>query len=316
MLRAMSRPEPVLIDPAAAYPQVGELRAAIARRDWAGTRAVIESAPADARCLLVREGSDVDEPIEGFLREQLRADPDDSLAGAMLGTHLIGVGWKVRTRARAQQVSREQFATFHGWLRQAEQVLIDTAARTPAEPAAWVARLTSARGLQLGLAESRRRYDRLRAIDPNNYAGQRQFLQRLCPKWSGSWELLHGWTREELAAAPPGSLAGALVAEAHIEHWLDVPDAEEKAYLSDPAVRTELLEAAGQSIWHADFARPTGWVHAASCFAMMFSLVGDQEAAARTFAQLGDLGSASPWDYLGDPQTVIAERRARAGAVR
>jgi hypothetical protein len=313
MLRAMSDPSDVLLDPAAAYPAVGGLRAAIARRDWAGTRAVLESAPADARCLLIRFGSDEND-LEDFLRSVLAADPDDAVAGAMLGFHLIDVGWRIRTGARAKNVSREQFAAFFGWLRRAEQVLIEAAARNPAEPAVWVARLISARGLQLGLAETRRRYDRLRALDPHNISGQGQFLQTLCPKWSGSWEQLHPWAREEMLAAPPGSLSGALVAAAHIEHWADLKGDERKAYLVHPPLRAELLEAAHRSIWHPEFRRVAGWVQQTSTFAMAVSLVGDQQAAAASFSMLGDLGAKFPWQYLGDPAAAIRERRARAYA--
>ncbi len=315
MLPAMSAPsDAVLLDASAAYPAVFELRAALARRDWAATRVVLESAPADARCLLIRVGSD-EQNLEEFLRQVLARDPEDSIAAAMLGLHLIDVGWKIRGRARANQVSREQFGAFFGWLRQAEQVLIDGAARHPEEPAIWVARLISARGLQLGLAEARRRYDRLRAVDPHNYLGQTQFLQALCPKWSGSWDQLHPWAREEMLAAPPGALAGALVAEAHIEHWLDLDGAEERAYLAAPPLRDELVDAAHRSIWHPEFRPVGGWVQATSAFAMAFSLLGDQQAAAASFSRLGNLAARFPFQYLGgELTTAIRERRARAYA--
>ncbi|MEV6845564.1 hypothetical protein [Actinoplanes sp. NPDC051411] len=302
----------VLFDPAAAYPQVGELRATLARRDWAATRSVIESAPADARCLLVREGSDLP-GLEDLLLRVLADDPDDALAAALLGTHLIEVGWRIRTRARARHVSREQFVAFRAWLTRAEHVLLEATARHPEEPAVWVARITSSRGLELGPAEGRRRYDRLRASDPHNYLGQSQFLQLMCPKWAGTWEKLHAWAREEMLASPPGSLAGALVAEAHLEHSIDMAYVQRQAYFG-PA-RDELHYAAHHSIWNPDFRRPAGWVHAASAFAMAFSQAGDEQAAARTFSLLGSLASVRPWEYLGaDVAAVVRDRRRRAHA--
>jgi hypothetical protein len=281
---------------------------------------LIDSAPPDARCLLIRRGSE-EKDLEGFLRSVLAQDPDDAVAGAMLGFHLIDVGWAVRTAARAQHVSRQQFTAFFEWLRKAEQVLIESAARNPAEPAVWVARLISARGLQLGPAETRRRYDRLRAVDPHNYLGQTQFLQSLCPKWSGSWEQLHPWAREEMLSAPPGALSGGLVPEAHIEHWLDLEGDAKKAYLAHPQVRNELLEAAHRSIWHPEFGRAAGWVSVANAFAMAFSLVGDQPAAAAAFSMVGPLATDFPWKYLGSDVTATVRGRramayAAAGAVR
>jgi hypothetical protein len=312
MLPAVPDPATVLLDPAAAYPEVTEVRTALHRRDWPAVRALLDRLPPAARSLLIRFGSDEDD-LEQFLRGVLAADPEDSAAGAMLGFHLVDVGWKVRTGARATNVSRAQFDTFHGWLRRAEQVLIDAAARHPADPAVWSARLISARGLDLGLAETRRRYDRLRALDPHPYQGQTQFLQTLCPKWSGSWEQLHAWSREEMLAAPLGSLQGALVAMAHIEHWSDLKGPEQQAYLELPHVREELREAGHRSIWHPHFRRSPGWVHAVSTLAMAFSLVRDEPAAGSAFVMLGELATDLPWAYLaGDTVTTIRKRRARA----
>jgi len=314
MIRAVPDSSEVLLDPARAYPGLTDLRAALVQRDWAACRVVLDAAPTGSRTLLIRAGAEWP-GLDEFLHATRRADPDDAAAGAMLGFHRIATAWKIRTRARPQYVSREQFAGFFTWLRQAEQVLVDAAARNPDEPAIWAARIISARGLELGLAESRRRYDRLRAIDPYNYVGQSQFLQTMCPKWAGSWDGLHTWTREELHAAPPGKLTGGLVAEAHVEHWFDLPAAEQKVYLADPAVRDELVEAAERSIWHADFARDAGWVAAASAFAMAFGLVGDQRSAAASFTVLGDLAADFPWEYLdGDVAGTVRDRRKRAYA--
>ena len=315
MLRAMSEPSDVNLDPAAAYAGVAELRAALARRDWPACRAVLDAAPAGGRTFLTRLAGE-EKDLEGFLRPVLKRDPGDADAGALLGLHLIEVGWGIRTRARAKDVSREQFSAFHEWLRKAEQILIDAAAHNPAEPAVWVARLLTARGLELGLAETRRRYDRLRAIDPHNYAGQTQFLQTLCPKWCGSWEQLHAWSREEMLAAPPGSLQGGLIAEAHLEHWFDLEGAEWQAYSRDERVRAELYEAANRSIGHPEFRRGYGWVQVASTFAVLFSVLDDQRAAAAAFSTLGNLAAPFPWKYLsGDIATTVRQRRVRALAV-
>ena len=320
MLRAVFDADAVLLDPAAAYPEVTALRAGLAARDWTAVRAVLDAAPGPvARTRLLSIGADTDvkntEGLEAFLRYTANSDPRDSAAAAMLAFHLIDIGWEVRSGYRAQHVSAAQFATFHGWLRLAEAVLMEAIARHPDDPALWVARLTSARGLQLGLAETRRRYDKLAAIDPHHLPGQIQFLQRLCPKWSGSWELLHPWCREAMLAAPPGAPQGGLVADGHIEHWMEIGGGGTgKAYLSGPQVRAELYEAAERSVWHPAFEKTHGWTYAANYFAMAFSLLDDQPAARRTFELLGNLGTELPWQYLSENvESVIRERRKRAG---
>jgi hypothetical protein len=318
MIRAMPVAPPLpppVFDLAAAYPEVGRLRAALRARDAAGMRAVVDAAPDRVgRTMLIRCAADTP-GIEPFLREVLARDPDDGTAAALLGGHLIDAGWEVRTAARAQHVSREQFRVFFDHLRRAEQVLIDGAARNPADTAIWSQRLISARGLQLGLSEVRRRYDRLAAYDPHHLPAQSQLLQSLCPKWSGTWEQVHRFAHECMLAAPKGAPNAVLVVTGHIERWLDEGGGSAGLrYLSSPFARNEIYEAAARSVWDPNFRHSYGWVWVRSSFAMAFSLLGDEPAAAAQFAALGHLASEDPWNYLGDPAGQITKRRAQAFA--
>ena len=319
----MRRPFKVSLDPAAAYPAVAEVRTAIDRRDWQACRAVLDDASPDGRQFLIQTGGEHEgrkrgaraAETESFLRDVLAADSQDSAAAAMLGFFMITVGWSIR--GRATHVRRQDFVKFQEWLRGAEQVLHDAVGCNPDEPAIWVARLLTARGLELGLAESRRRYDRLRALDPRCYPGQEQFLQRLCPKWGGSWDLLHPWAREEMMAAPPGSLQGGLVALGHLEQWLALGRAAGFRYLRQRKVRDEIHEAAQRSIWHLDFRRGYPWVRVAATFAVAFSMTADHRAAARVFAMTGTLGDEFPWRYatgmgIGTYTAASAMRQRRA----
>jgi hypothetical protein len=310
MLPAMVDGGAVFLDPGVIYPEVAELRAALVARDWARSRAVLDPATPAGRTELIRMAAELPD-LAGHLGEVLRADPADTVAAVLLGSHLTEVAWRVRSRARARHVSREQFAKFHDILRQAEQVLIDAAARNPAEPAAWVCRLPTARGLELGQPEVRRRYDRLAALDPHHLPGQLQLLQQLCPKWGGSWERMHGFAREAADAAPAGSPNAVLIAEAHIEHSMEEATLDaSRAYLR-PYVG-ELREAAQRSVWHSGFRRDIGWVRVAGTFAMAFGLGGDPRSAGSMFAMLGEFGSERPWDYLGDPASAIRAHRSAA----
>jgi hypothetical protein len=302
-------PDRVLLDLAAAHPEAAVVGDALAARDWAAVRAAVDAAPPVLRSMLIADGAE-HAGLEEFLREVIAADPADTAAAAMLGAHLTGVGWKIRGGARARHVSERQFAEFHDWLRRAEIVLLDGVARNPADPALWVARLTSACGLSMSLAEVDRRYHKLVAIDPHHLPGQNAYLQRLCPKWGGTWELLHGWCREAMLAAPPGAAQARLVVDGHLEHWLE--DGRSRSYLRGKPVRIEIYEAARRSIWHADFRKAPGWVGLASSFAMVFTLLDDRPSAARVFDLLGDLCSEWPWIYFGGPEpaaTIIEQRK-------
>ncbi|GLW31344.1 hypothetical protein Areg01_42840 [Actinoplanes regularis] len=311
MLPRMPPHHPVL-DPAVAYPKITQLRSVLDARDWPAARKLLDTAePIERDCLI--QDRDESAGLEEFLRGVLLEDPDDSTAGALLGQHLIHAAWEIRTSQRANKVSREQFAGFRRVLLQAEIALIDAAARTPGDPAIWTARLTTARGLQLGLSEARRRYDRLAEAAPHHFPAQRQLLQELCPKWSGTWEKVHTFAREAAGAAPPGALNAVLIPEVHLEHWGDLDShSERQAYLRSDQVRNEVYEAARRSVWHPDFRRTHGWVSVMSTFAAVFALLDDMPAVASLFTALGDLASERPWSYLGDPVTVISQYRARA----
>ncbi len=318
MIRAMpvaAAPPPPVFDLVAAYPEMGRLQAALRARDWAGVRAVAGAAGEPAgRTMLIRYAGDTP-GIEQFLRDVLDRDPGDAVAAAMLGGHLINAGWEVRTAARAPYVSQEQFRVFHDHLRRAEQVLIDGAARNPSDVSIWTQRLISARGLQLGLSEVRRRYDRLAAYDPHHLPAQSQLLQSLCPKWGGTWEQVHTFAHECMLAAPKGAPNAVLVVTGHIERWLEEGgDHAAVRYLASPFARNQIYEAATRSVWDPGFRHCYGWVWVRSSFAMVFSLLGDEAAAAGQFAALGHLASEDPWDYLGNPAEQITTRRARAYA--
>jgi hypothetical protein len=141
--------------------------------------------------------------VERLLTEVASRDDSHTLPQVLLAARHISMGGQARTGLRARHASRNQFAVFHDHLRRAEQLLIEVVAREPANAMAWALRVTTAMGLELGQSEARRRYDRLAASYPHHFSGQARLLQQLCPKWSGSWDAMHRFSRECLLAAPP-----------------------------------------------------------------------------------------------------------------
>jgi hypothetical protein len=302
----------VVLDRAAAYPEIAGLRTTLRRGDWPACRALIDQLEPSARSGALLECGD-EKYIERFLRGVLGTDPADPAATALLGHHLIKTGWEIRTGSPAQQVSRGQLRQFHDWLRKAELLLIDGAARHPKDPAIWTARLLTARGLQLGPAETRRRLERALAAQPNHLPAQLQFLQSACPKWGGSWDLAHGFARDATATAPPGSPHAVLVVYAHIEHIFGDDGTDVFRYLSNDAIRAEIHEAAHRSVWHPEFRREYGWLEALNAFALIFTMLDDKRSAATVFTALGDLADEYPWNRIGaDVPAQVREARAWA----
>ena len=298
---------------ASAYPVVGWLRQAAQAGDWGAIGTFAARMPHGSdRTIIATTVADIP-GIERPLREVVAANPNDLLAATLLASREVIIGWDVRTAARATHVSRDQFEVFHRHLRQAEQLLIRVTAADPANDLAWTERLNTARGLELGQNEARRRHDRLTRHHPGHFTGQARLLQQLCPKWGGSWEAVHTFARECMLSAPAGALNAGLVAEAHLEHWGDLGDKNERVqYLRLPHVHQELVEAAERSVLHSAFARPFGWVTVQGAFAAMFSLIGDLPRAAVHFRALGNLATRYPWSYLGDPAAAYTRHRAAA----
>lgn len=315
MILAMPAPlPPPVFDAAAAYPQVAAARGALAAGDWPALRALVDAQDAHGRTVLVGAVGDTPD-AEPLLRKALAEQPDDPVAAATLGAHLIRAGWRIRTASRAQDVSREQFVQFFDHLRRAEQILIEATARHPQDAAAWTQRVTSARGLQLGQAEARRRYDRLAAAHPHHLPAQGSLLQQFCPKWSGSWEKAYTFARECADAAPAGAPNAVLVVEVHLGQAFDHGTlSAARAFLRGQQVRAAIHDAAQRSIWHREFRHGWGWVQVRSTFALAFCLMQEWTPAAQQFAALGHLGDESMFGYFGDSVAQFQRFREKAYA--
>ncbi|TVT53916.1 hypothetical protein FNH05_11060 [Amycolatopsis rhizosphaerae] len=300
-----------------AYPEVSHWRGLVEAGDWAALAEALHGlADANDRAFAVATVGDFPNS-ENLFREIAFRHPADTLSRVLLAWRHINIGSAARTAARARHVSTAQFAVFHDHLRQAEQLLIDVTAREPENYLAWAARLPTAMGLELGQSEARRRYARLAEHQPNLLAAQRSLLQQLCPKWGGSWEDVQSFTRQSVGAAPPGSPTGVLIAEWHLERWLEFRDGGDgerqgPAYLRQPEVHQEIVDAAAWSVLNPAFERRLGWVSLHNTFAAAFSLIGDLPRAAEHFRAVGNLASRWPWAYFGDPAAAFERHRAAA----
>jgi hypothetical protein len=292
------------------YPDLAVLRTLVRAGDWVAVSAFFGRLPAGAdRSRVVRAVAET-KGSERFLQRVVDVERDCSLARTLLGARLIVIGWKARGTRRARQVSRAQWRVFYDYLRRAERVLADATAIDPGNAAAWTERVTVARGLGLRQAEGRRRYERAAEHCDAPYGAQWQLLQSLCPKWGGSLEAVHAFARDCLRSARPGTLSGAVVADAHVEHAFTFDhEYHTNSYLGQEEVREALRAAASQTVLHPAFQPAHGWVEAHSAFAFTLFRAGDYESAAPHFAALGMRVHAHPWDVL-DSQWKVSFLRA------
>lgn len=295
-----------------ARPELETLEQAARRGDWPEARSLLEAVTdPDDRWFAVQAVLSTAGPAEDWLASATAGDDAPELARVALASWQTSHGWSIRTGARANKVSRDQFDQFHAWLRKAELLLIEATAVDPQDQLAWTARLLTARGLSLGGAEARRRYDRLARINPHHYGAQRQLVQQLCPKWTGTWEELHAFATACHREAEPGALSHAVVPHAHWEHALDFKGDERAAYLRGSAVLDELT-AASASL--RDGAGPRGYsaANAHAFFAACFARAARWRDARPHFAAMTDRVSLAPWGSGARGLQHYTEQRRRA----
>jgi hypothetical protein len=299
-----------VVTPAEAFPELSRLRQVVASGRWnevaAQLRAWMDTDP-DAVWPAV-DALVSDDGSEPLLARWADAVPDDALLNAVYAHRLVVHAWNIRSHAQAEHVTAGRFAQFHEMLGEAERRLIEVCAIEPSLGHAWAVRLLTARGLELGLSEARRRYDRLAEHNPHHFAAQQQLLQRLCPKWGGTWEQVFDFARSSARAAPAGSPCPALVAIAHFEHWVQLDGRERRHYLGGQLEELREISAGALRGYSTQFVGVT----AHTVLAMVFTLAGEKDLAVPHFRTLRYALDPGFWDYLVGPDAEQLGRARRA----
>ncbi|MEV4536186.1 DUF4034 domain-containing protein [Asanoa sp. NPDC049518] len=299
------------LDPAAGDPTTRALHDALTRHDWATAETLLHGVPdADDRAHHLSRISELPD-LWPALGSWVAGAAGDPLPLTVRGAYAIGWAWQARTAARAKYVTKEQFQEFFRRLRLAEDDLDQAIALDAGAVTARAFLVLSARGRQVEPDEAAQRFAAVVERHPHHSFAHQHRLQYLCRKWFGSDDEMFGFARASFAAAPDGSLLGALIPDAHVEASMD----DRGGYWTAPAVREELHAAAARSVLHADYRPRAGSVWAMNLFAYAFSMTGDRQAAAACFAALGDRVTEYPWTYdtvLASPGKAYARHRAKA----
>ncbi|MGW6710277.1 hypothetical protein ACWGDE_36050 [Streptomyces sp. NPDC054956] len=297
-------------------PDVRRVREAAAAGNWNAVREVLEARPeSDDRTELLWAIGDT-AGVERWIVPALEREPDAALPRLVAGVRHLSWGWEARTGARASEVSHAQFEVFHSRLRTAEEWLYEAAEREPEWTSPWYALQVTGRGLEVGPAAARRRFEATVRRDPHHLGAHQQQLQQVCEKWGGSHEEMHAFARASAFGAPAGTQLGQLVAIAHIEQWLSLDAGPDDAYMRGPEVVASLREAADHSFRHPDFVRRAGWAQVLNTFAMAFSLAGDRDGAGECFRATEGRVTEFPWYYINGSNPAAAYRKQRSSTGR
>jgi len=312
ILRMPAVSGPPLLDITQSYPVLHQLREHVRAGNYDAVAGQLEAFAEHDEGAFVT-GCDVvasTTQAEVLLHRTVTERPDDLLARTLLEQRRVVQGWDIRSGYRAEHVSSDQFEQFHAYLRKAEQALIELCAIAPERAHAWYVRLMTSRGLQLGLSETRRRYDRLAEHHPHHAAAQRQLLQRLLPKWGGTWDDAFTFARSRATDAPPHSSSRALAVQVHFEKWLDLGEAKGNRYLAGEAselmgVSDHFLDPGYRPVFEGLY------VH--SLLGTVLALAGSWEQAVATSSTSGrpstpESGATSPV-----PQSVSTASAPRQG---
>lgn len=305
--------EPTLtIDPAMGDETARRLIDASEAGDWRTIRDVLSTVEdPDDFTFYVHRAAFVD-GVENWVDEWVEAEPRSSLPLLVKGAGAIHWAWQARGSGRASTVGSEAFKVFFRRLKIAESCLEEVTERDRDGAAGWAFRVILGRARQLGIDETRRRFEEVRKRHPWHVEAHEHMLQQLCPKWGGSHEQMHRFALETLEAMPPGSPLGQLVPAAHLEHWLDLPSGEDAEYIGSDEVTAQLFEAANRSILHPAYVRRPRWPTLHNSFAMAFCWSGELVAAAQQFDVIGDLVTEWPWQYAGNTVEAFQDYRRRA----
>jgi hypothetical protein len=287
-------------------PEFSELRDALRAGDWSTCEEALRAMPADTAAYAIAMIGELD-GVEELLQSAVAQAPGSACARTTLAMRYVMIGWAIRTGARSENVSSEQFAAFRTWLVAAEQLLIDACALDAGYAPAWGVRVLTARALEVGASEAWRRFERVRALSPDDLPAQIHMLEYLLPKWAGTDEQARSFAFDSAAQAPPGSPSGMLVPLYHLERWLELDgDEPGREYMRQASVVAELTDAAARSVRHADHPGGPLGIQAHSAFAMALWLADRPEEAAVHFAALDGRATDLPWTYAFDEAAGVA----------
>lgn len=247
-----------------------------------------------------------------WVDEWVAAKPGSSLPLLFRGSHGMNWAWEARGGGRAKTVQEDAWPLFHGRLVEADRDLAKAAALDDRDPTPHAMSVTVARGLSLGQAELKRRFDEAHRRQPLYGPACTQALQGIARKWGGSHAAMFEFARWASGQAPEGHSVHKLIALAHIEMWMDAErgEAQQKYFHAEP-VKQEIMAAARRSVLSPDYARNgtvLSWLER-NLFAFCFRHMRDFGAQLEQMRLIGPYVTSEPWHYQGAPGVQYEKHR-------
>lgn len=240
------------------------------------------------------------------------AEPASAVARQFRGNFLVAWAWAIRGGKRANKTKADQFAAFFEVLEVAREELEGAAALAPSDGGPVASLLDVARGLQAPrdavdelFAEAQRR-------EPWMPGAARSMVQYLAPKWYGSVGEVLAFARSVRAEAPAGLSVHEVIADAHIEAWLETSRGD--GYWKQAGIADEILAAAAASI--DVFESDAPWdMSTRGTFAFCYWKLGLKDRLRPELERIGP-NLTYPWTMLRSPANDLMTSRTSVGLSR
>lgn len=282
---------------------VAPVEDAIAKQDWDAARGHVLATPPHHRDWTLRLLADA-APYEWAA-----SHVTDAFGQTVAGAVAVMSGWRARSDAQAEQVSRDQFESLWQWLERADQHLDAALAADRTDPTPATYSLITARGRQKPVADADAAFAELKRRDPEHLEGHLQRLQYSCEKWFGSHDQMHSFAAGVSASAPAGSDLHVLPLVAHVERLIafsgDGAHTQQLAYVSsqpflasvDRALSLLAPGSYGQVLAHNHLAY-FAWIRA------------DLKTFDEAFQAVGCQVTRAPWELYGSDPLAVVRRRS------
>jgi len=301
----------VQIDPCRGDSLARAWRDRLARGEWSELAPFLRSFDnVDARDFYIEVLADSIDGRPAWLDTWVGQEPEAALPRLFRGRRGVAWAWDARGGGQVDTVKDDGWSRFFERLQGAEDDVTVATRLDPADAGPWVVLLTTTRGLQQGQGRLREVYAEAQRRWPWHQEAHRLMVQGLAAKWGGSNEAMFGFAREAHAHAPEGLGVHTVLAEAHIEGWMDAD--QDNTYWERPGVREDIMAAADSYLYSSRRVMTPREVGNRSIFAYCFWKLGERECLREQLGIIGDTLTV-PWTLFSRPAVVFAAARRDAG---
>ncbi|MBB4893183.1 hypothetical protein FHS39_002214 [Streptomyces olivoverticillatus] len=248
----------------------------------------------------------------GWLDAWLADEPENPDAVLVKADLCIDQAWEVRSAARANAVSRDQFQGFFALLQDAAPVIGAAIELNPADPVPWRIALTHALGTQASREVFDSYWEEAVARAPHHFGCHSVALQYLCEKWYGSHEEMFAFAENAAEQALPGSKLHALPLKAAVEYLVVASAGTREKDPSDGTVPQARIDAAIRRAQELSAHYEAGDPEIAPVrndLALMLLLHERWSESLEQFRAIGVHATEFPWVYFGDPRKEFLDFR-------